>query len=184
MGDSWTAVTTHSPSAASSLRVLNSWKEIADYLGRGIRTVQRYERELGLPVRRPAGKKRSAVIAIKADIDAWVHAAPMHDADRLSMAQAASSHSVVMLHPGVTQMRELCAQMTALRDELRITCARVHESVLRLRGSANSIVTPQAAYTPSERPARSRFPELLALPGPQAQPLEQTKKSPFSASPY
>ncbi len=31
--------------------VLNSWKEIACYLGRGVRTVQRYERDLGLPVR-------------------------------------------------------------------------------------------------------------------------------------
>lgn len=38
--------------------VLNSWKEVATYLGRGIRTVQRWERELGLPIRRPRGKPR------------------------------------------------------------------------------------------------------------------------------
>ena len=31
---------------------LDSWKEIASYLGRGIRTVQRWEREEGLPVHR------------------------------------------------------------------------------------------------------------------------------------
>lgn len=53
--------------------VLNSWKEIATYTGRGIRTLQRWEQELGFPVRRPRGKQRSAVIAIKQEIDLWMH---------------------------------------------------------------------------------------------------------------
>ena len=52
--------------------VLNSWKEIAGYTGRGIRTLQRWEQELGFPVRRPRGKHRSAVIAIKKEIDLWM----------------------------------------------------------------------------------------------------------------
>jgi phage terminase Nu1 subunit (DNA packaging protein) len=56
--------------------VLNSWKEIAAYLGRGVRTVQRWERELGLPVRRPRGKDRSAVIALKSDLDKWLQDTP------------------------------------------------------------------------------------------------------------
>ena len=56
--------------------VLNSWKEIALYLGRGVRTVQRYERDLGLPVRRPHGKSRTSVIAIPDELDAWVRTAP------------------------------------------------------------------------------------------------------------
>ena len=34
----------------TQLQVLNGWKEIANYLGKGVRTVQRYEREFGLPV--------------------------------------------------------------------------------------------------------------------------------------
>jgi phage terminase Nu1 subunit (DNA packaging protein) len=56
--------------------VLNSWKEIAAYLGRGVRTVQRWERELGLPVRRPRGRERSAVIALTPDLDRWLHKVP------------------------------------------------------------------------------------------------------------
>ncbi|HET9180660.1 MAG TPA: hypothetical protein VFP59_00895 [Candidatus Angelobacter sp.] len=56
--------------------VLNSWKEIAAYMGRGVRTVQRWEQELGLPVRRPRGKERSAVIALKPDLDKWLHKVP------------------------------------------------------------------------------------------------------------
>lgn len=59
-----------------SSEVLNSWKEIAAYMGRGVRTVQRWEQELGLPVRRPRGKERSAVIALKPDLDRWLQETP------------------------------------------------------------------------------------------------------------
>ena len=51
--------------------LLNSWKEIAHYVGRSERTVQRWEKQCGFPVRRPAGKMRSAVIALPAEIQAW-----------------------------------------------------------------------------------------------------------------
>ncbi len=52
--------------------ILNSWKEIAQYLGRGIKTVQRWEKDLGLPVRRPHQHLHSAVIAIPSEIDEWL----------------------------------------------------------------------------------------------------------------
>jgi hypothetical protein len=57
--------------------ILNSWKEIATYLGRGVRTVQRWEADLGLPVHRPKGKDRSAVLALTDEIDAWLRQAPL-----------------------------------------------------------------------------------------------------------
>jgi predicted DNA-binding transcriptional regulator AlpA len=60
-------------------QILNSWKEIARYLGRGVRTVQRWERDMGLPVRRPRGRDRSAVVALRSDIDAWVNRCPVKD---------------------------------------------------------------------------------------------------------
>ena len=56
--------------------VLSSWKEIASYVGRSIRTVQRWERELGLPVHRPTGKSDGVVIALPSELDAWVLAMP------------------------------------------------------------------------------------------------------------
>jgi hypothetical protein len=52
--------------------VLNGWKEIANYLGFGIRTVQRYERKFGLPVRHVAAKGRGAALAFPEELDAWV----------------------------------------------------------------------------------------------------------------
>ncbi len=52
---------------------LGSWKEIAAYLGKGVRTVQRWERQLGLPVRRPVNcAQKRIVLARRADLDAWI----------------------------------------------------------------------------------------------------------------
>ena len=49
---------------------LDSWKEIASYLRRGVRTAQRWERDAGLPVRRVTADG-GAVYAFQSDIDAW-----------------------------------------------------------------------------------------------------------------
>jgi Tol biopolymer transport system component len=50
---------------------LDSWKAIAVYLGRGVRTVQRWERDEGLPVHRLAHEKRGSVYAHRQEVDAW-----------------------------------------------------------------------------------------------------------------
>jgi len=50
---------------------LDSWKEIASYLGRGVRTVQRWEREEGLPVHRLTHEKGGNVYARRAELAAW-----------------------------------------------------------------------------------------------------------------
>lgn len=57
--------------------VLHSWKEIAKYLGCGVRTVQRWEHDLALPVRRPRGEIRSAVIALTSELDDWLARTPV-----------------------------------------------------------------------------------------------------------
>ena len=56
---------------------LSGWKEIAAYVNRVVRTVQRWEKDLAFPVRRPRGKSRSAVIALRSDIDNWVRSHPL-----------------------------------------------------------------------------------------------------------
>lgn len=58
-------------------RILHSWKEIASYVGRGVRTIQRYEVQFGFPVHRPTGSSRSAVMAFSDEIDAWLSRAPI-----------------------------------------------------------------------------------------------------------
>ncbi len=51
--------------------ILDSWKEIADYLGRDIRTCQHYERKLGLPVHRLDRSARARVFAYRDELDSW-----------------------------------------------------------------------------------------------------------------
>jgi hypothetical protein len=51
---------------------LNGWKEIGSYLGRTVRTAQRWEAQLEMPVHRPATKKRTAVIAYPHQLDSWL----------------------------------------------------------------------------------------------------------------
>lgn len=53
--------------------ILNSWKEIATYLDRGVRTVQRWERDLHLPVHRIGNGRRSPVYANVAELKFWLN---------------------------------------------------------------------------------------------------------------
>lgn len=50
---------------------LNGWKEIAAHLGKGVRTVQRWERDYGLPVRRIGREGGEIVFAFREEIDRW-----------------------------------------------------------------------------------------------------------------
>jgi hypothetical protein len=59
------------PIAQPTYDRLDSWKEIASYLRKDVRTVQRWEKSLGLPVRRLAQGKLGAVFAYKHELDAW-----------------------------------------------------------------------------------------------------------------
>ena len=53
-------------------QVLRSWKEIARYLAASMRSVQRWERLMKLPVLRVGMKSRAAVVAFKSDLDEWL----------------------------------------------------------------------------------------------------------------
>jgi hypothetical protein len=60
--------------------VLTSWKEIARCLGKGVRTVQRWEKELYLPVRRAGdGGPKSSVLAVPEEIETWIQSQRLRD---------------------------------------------------------------------------------------------------------
>ena len=50
---------------------MESWKAIANYLQRDVRTAQRWEQEEGLPVHRHEHKKQATVYAFRHEIDSW-----------------------------------------------------------------------------------------------------------------
>lgn len=64
---------------------LDSWKEIASYVGRNVRTVIRWEQGGGLPVHRIPVGQRQAVFAYRHEIDAWLQSGVI-DHDILAIA--------------------------------------------------------------------------------------------------
>ena len=51
---------------------MTTWKEIASYLGKSVRTVQRWERELAMPVHRPNLSNKNVVIVSCEDLNGWI----------------------------------------------------------------------------------------------------------------
>jgi TolB-like protein len=60
------------PVPANSADRLDSWKEIAAYLRRDVRTVQRWEKKEGLPVHRHQHDKLGSVYSYKPELDTWL----------------------------------------------------------------------------------------------------------------
>ena len=70
---------------------LDSWKEIATYLKRSVRTLHRWEKDEGLPVHRHQHKELGSVFAYKSELDAWVSARAPDPDIRAQNDQAASA---------------------------------------------------------------------------------------------
>jgi len=65
---------THASASSPSSRneILRSWKEIANYVGTCVKTVQRWEHQFNFPVRRLERTKGAVVFALKAEVDSWI----------------------------------------------------------------------------------------------------------------
>ena len=87
-------------------KVLSSWKEIALYLGKRVRTVQRWERTEGLPVHRP---KPSLVLAHTAELDRWIRNHPGDASTGIPETLVSDLRRIRMLilneHPLATELR-------------------------------------------------------------------------------
>ena len=125
-------------------KFLSGWKEIANYLGKGVRTVQRYERELGLPVRRPAGRPTGSVVATKMELDAWIAASPIRET--LQLTKLATNPSPAALHSmrqGLAEMARLRETMQVLRIEVGATLQLLGQSLYGLQGDLKEHNSPQ-----------------------------------------
>ncbi len=112
---------------------LNSWKEIAVYVGRGVRTVQRWERELGLPVRRPHKHLRSPVIAIPAELDEWLRRGkPRQEGQRRAITTS-----------------QIVQTTRALNDNLKLTCERTEQLSETIRRTIARIKIPDKTESAS-----------------------------------
>jgi len=131
--------------------ILASWKEIARYLGKGVRTVQRWEREAGLPVHRPTATatNKAPVLAYPAELDAWVRQhrsttlAKSKDSDELIARALALATSCSNRRAELQQLRQ---EFKALKTETLQLSRRITE---QRRGLIEQL-------TASKIPSRSR----------------------------
>jgi len=61
----------NSPEASLNHDRLNGWKEISNYLGKSVRTVQRWERALAMPVHRIHTPRGEIVFGSKRELERW-----------------------------------------------------------------------------------------------------------------
>ncbi len=129
--------------------VLNSWKEIASFVGRGVRTVQRWEAECGMPIHRPRGHSRSAVLAFSDELEAWLRSDrnPERPTDQKLKTQISpAAHRGHLVH--AAKLRERCVTLCAENERalnafllnLRQLIHSVHEArKMRLCSSQDQI---------------------------------------------
>ncbi len=118
-----------------STHILSGWKDIASYLGKGVRTVQRYEEDMRLPVRRPAGKARASVVATKTELDAWIAASPVRKESQLATASdPRCARSMAAVKQGIEEMHTLGEQMQGLRAEISRSLFLLQANILALQG--------------------------------------------------
>lgn len=107
---------------------LTSWKSVAEYLGRGVRTVQRWHSEEGLPVRHVGGG-RGTVFAYPEELDTWLKGRAVsttnltEEADDILLVYKRQS---LDLTAAARQMRDL------LTENNLSTVARVYRKALDL----------------------------------------------------
>jgi excisionase family DNA binding protein len=131
--------------------VLAGWKEIAKYLNMGVRTVQRYERERELPVRRPAGG-RGLVIATKRELDQWLTAPPRRALNNATQQSSPPSNSLLMaLQAGTLRMRQLRDEITRRRGEMRAALDVLHASIRVVDTGSVSLFPKVLAGTPARQ---------------------------------
>lgn len=118
--------------SVNKLDLLTSWKEIANFMGKGVRTVQRWEATLGLPVIRPSDSRSGIVMARPSDLEAWLvngRQRSHNNSDGRGKTddevRATFSECVQELRRYQAEVRTLCDQMMAVRQTLRTEVDRL-----------------------------------------------------------
>jgi excisionase family DNA binding protein len=104
--------------------MLNSWKEIASYLGRGVRTVQRWERENDLPVHRIGKGRRSPVCAMVPELKFWLATSTV---DRMRVPPQAIRDAQGRPATPIENSRRLLLEFRRLVREVAVTSVRQHK---------------------------------------------------------
>jgi TolB-like protein len=123
---------------------LDSWKQIAAYLHRSVRTVRRWEHEEGLPVHRHVHRTLASVYALKYEVDAWrqaIASVPTFSRSRVpGTASAPKTRSIAVLpfaNLSTDPENEYFAD--GLTEELTTTLAKAHALRVISRASSRTL---------------------------------------------
>lgn len=133
------------PNSQRADEVLNSWKEIACYLNRGVRTVQRWEADLDLPVRRPRGTRRSAVLAMRSEINQWLSDCPLAALETEQPPEGCfdgRSEAVTQNLSTQPQVGDLILRSRQLRSNLQRSCEELETALSHLLSNMQRISQP------------------------------------------
>lgn len=110
--------------------------------------MQRYERELGLPIRRPAGKPKGSVIATTAELDAWVSTAPIRGEFELTRAAVDNTSLLNEFRLNVKRLYQLGQKTEELRKDLASSLKLLRQNI-----HASAVQKDQFMHFPSKSAA-------------------------------
>jgi len=108
--------------------VLDSWKAVAQYLRKDVRTLQRWESTRSLPVHRMPGGDRPGVFALKSELDAWRRGRDIHVATEFDQPVAPGREPAIAVLPFVNLAGDKANEYFAdgLADEIITSLTRIH----------------------------------------------------------
>jgi hypothetical protein len=158
-----------------SRQILSGWKEISNHIERGVRTAQRWESLLGMPVHRPALKNRSAVVAFSDELESWLsRTSPQARDECLAVNDKEENNENLLrvlddMSTLVRQSRQLICHMRVLQERRRqsrkihrqriASRARMRTALTAGRGRASLLIFPRR-----KRGWAGRRPPNAALP--------------------
>jgi|SRR5579871_5182202 len=113
--------------------LLTSWKEIAGFLGKGVRTVQRWEATLGLPVIRPADRRSGIVMARPAELEAWILKGRHRRAADTDDWHQKNEDAWTAYGQCMREFRSCQAEVKALQGEVEAARALLRQEVEKLK---------------------------------------------------
>lgn len=140
----------------SGEKVFTSWKEIASFFGKGVRTVQRWERKFGLPISRPTAAK-NVVLATENELREWIRKsssqlatdaeAKDHSRGNRDSSYAQFSLRLKRLEDDTARLARMVSSFSERIDELTLSIPINSKSWMKARqGSKN--LTPRPVGVP------------------------------------
>ena len=135
--------------------ILSGWKDIASYLGMSVRTVQRYEKQARLPVRRKGAGKQGTVLATIEELDAWVNARPLMR--EFGMQRSLPQSYIVSFETfkkKIAEQQRIRKEMTKIREDVHTSVNILRETLRFLQEGPGGERRFQAVRSPSDNALR------------------------------